>query len=65
MLDVMSGGRIISGFVRGIGAEYHSLSLNPTYSRDRYFEAHDLIVRAWTDAGPLRVGRQALSTTAT
>src|SRR5438093_6317571 len=23
MLDVMSGGRIISGFVRGIGCEYH------------------------------------------
>jgi alkanesulfonate monooxygenase SsuD/methylene tetrahydromethanopterin reductase-like flavin-dependent oxidoreductase (luciferase family) len=52
MLDVMSGGRIISGFVRGIGAEYHSLGLDPTTSRDRYFEAHDLIVKAWTTPGP-------------
>jgi alkanesulfonate monooxygenase SsuD/methylene tetrahydromethanopterin reductase-like flavin-dependent oxidoreductase (luciferase family) len=52
MLDVMSGGRILSGFVRGIGAEYHSLNLDPTRSRDKYFEAHDLIVKAWTEPGP-------------
>lgn len=52
MLDVMSGGRIISGFVRGIGAEYHSLNLDPTKSRDTFFEAHDLIVKAWTEPGP-------------
>ena len=30
MLDVMSGGRVISGFVRGIGCEYLSLGINPT-----------------------------------
>ncbi len=52
MLDVMSEGRIISGFVRGIGAEYHSLNLDPTRSRSRFFEAHDLIVKAWTEPGP-------------
>jgi alkanesulfonate monooxygenase SsuD/methylene tetrahydromethanopterin reductase-like flavin-dependent oxidoreductase (luciferase family) len=52
MLDVMSGGRIISGFVRGIGAEYVSSGVNPTYSRERFYEAHDLIVRAWTEDGP-------------
>lgn len=52
MLDVLSGGRIISGFVRGIGCEYFSHGVNPTYSRDRFHEAHDLIVRAWTEDGP-------------
>ena len=52
MLDVMSNGRIISGFVRGIGAEYFSLNLDPTESRDRFHEAHDLIIRAWTEPGP-------------
>ncbi|MDH4143650.1 MAG: LLM class flavin-dependent oxidoreductase [Acidimicrobiia bacterium] len=52
MMDVMSGGRVISGFVRGIGAEYHSLNLDPTRSRSRFFEAHDLIVKAWTTPGP-------------
>jgi alkanesulfonate monooxygenase SsuD/methylene tetrahydromethanopterin reductase-like flavin-dependent oxidoreductase (luciferase family) len=52
MLDVMSGGRVLSGFVRGIGAEYHSLNLDPTRSRSSFFEAHDLIVKAWTTPGP-------------
>jgi len=52
MLDVISKGRIISGFVRGIGAEYHSFGLNPAESRDRFREALDLIVRAWTEDGP-------------
>jgi len=52
MLDVMSGGRIISGFVRGVGVEYFSMGLNPTYSRERFHEAHDLIIRAWTEPGP-------------
>ena len=51
-LDVVSGGRIISGFVRGIGAEYHSLSMDPSTSRERFYEAHDLIIKAWTDPGP-------------
>jgi alkanesulfonate monooxygenase SsuD/methylene tetrahydromethanopterin reductase-like flavin-dependent oxidoreductase (luciferase family) len=52
MLDVASGGRIISGFVRGIGAEYHTFGLDPSQSRDRFHEAHDLIIRAWTEPGP-------------
>jgi len=52
MLDVISGGRIISGFVRGIGAEYHSFGMDPSVSRDRFYEAHDLIVAAWTRPGP-------------
>ncbi|GIW45418.1 MAG: monooxygenase [Candidatus Binatia bacterium] len=52
MLDVLSGGRIISGFVRGIGCEYFSLGVNPTYSRERFYEAHELILRAWTTPGP-------------
>jgi alkanesulfonate monooxygenase SsuD/methylene tetrahydromethanopterin reductase-like flavin-dependent oxidoreductase (luciferase family) len=52
MLDVVSGGRVISGFVRGIGPEYFSTAVNPTHSRDRFYEAADLIVRAWTEDGP-------------
>ncbi len=52
MLDVMSKGRIICGFVRGIGAEYHTFSFNPTTSRERFMEAHDLIVKSWLDDGP-------------
>jgi alkanesulfonate monooxygenase SsuD/methylene tetrahydromethanopterin reductase-like flavin-dependent oxidoreductase (luciferase family) len=52
MIDVISGGRLISGFVRGIGAEYHTFGLNPTISHERFHEAHDLIVQAWTRPGP-------------
>jgi alkanesulfonate monooxygenase SsuD/methylene tetrahydromethanopterin reductase-like flavin-dependent oxidoreductase (luciferase family) len=52
MIDVISRGRLISGFVRGIGAEYHTFGVNPTFSHERFHEAHDLIVRAWTEPGP-------------
>lgn len=52
MIDTISGGRLISGFVRGIGAEYHAFGANPATSHDRFHEAHDLIVRAWTEDGP-------------
>jgi alkanesulfonate monooxygenase SsuD/methylene tetrahydromethanopterin reductase-like flavin-dependent oxidoreductase (luciferase family) len=52
MLDVMSGGRIICGIVRGLGAEYHTFGLNPVHSQERFFEAHDLMVAAWTRPGP-------------
>jgi alkanesulfonate monooxygenase SsuD/methylene tetrahydromethanopterin reductase-like flavin-dependent oxidoreductase (luciferase family) len=48
MLDLLSNGRVVSGFVRGIGWEYFGHSINPTHSRDRFNEAHDLIVKAWT-----------------
>jgi alkanesulfonate monooxygenase SsuD/methylene tetrahydromethanopterin reductase-like flavin-dependent oxidoreductase (luciferase family) len=48
MLDHISNGRVVSGFVRGIGWEYYAHSVNPTRSRDRFNEAHDLIIKAWT-----------------
>ena len=52
MIDVITGGRLVAGFVRGIGAEYHSWGVNPAESHDRFHEAHDLIVRGWTETGP-------------
>ena len=54
MLDQLSNGRVITGFVRGIGSEYFASGINPTHSHGRYYEAHELIVRAWTDEGPFR-----------
>jgi len=48
MLDHLTDGRIVSGFVRGIGWEYFAHSVNPTRSRARFNEAHDLIIKAWT-----------------
>jgi len=58
MLDNLSRGRIITGFVRGIGTEYHASGLNPTFSHERYQEAHDLIVAAWTKPGPFEFDGQ-------
>lgn len=52
MVDNITEGRLIAGFVRGIGAEYHAWGANPAESHDRFHEAHDLIVRAWTETGP-------------
>jgi alkanesulfonate monooxygenase SsuD/methylene tetrahydromethanopterin reductase-like flavin-dependent oxidoreductase (luciferase family) len=52
MLDVITKGRIVSGVVRGIGSEFTSFSMDPTTSRDRFYEALDLILRAWTEPGP-------------
>ena len=61
MLDNITGGRLVAGFVRGIGAEYYSSGVNPAESHERFQEAHDLIVQAWTRARPLRLRGQVLS----
>jgi len=52
MIDNITGGRLISAFVRGIGTEYFIWGIKPTDSYARYIESHDLIVRAWTEPGP-------------
>ncbi len=53
LLDNLTRGRFIAGFVRGIGAEYHAMGINPTESQARFIEAHDMIIRAWTEPGPI------------
>ena len=52
MLDNLTAGRFIAGFVRGLGTEYHTTMAIPGFSHERFHEAHDLIVRAWTEIGP-------------
>jgi alkanesulfonate monooxygenase SsuD/methylene tetrahydromethanopterin reductase-like flavin-dependent oxidoreductase (luciferase family) len=54
MIDVISGGRLIPGWVRGAGSEQFALNANPAYNREYFNEAHDFIVRAWTEPGPWR-----------
>ena len=61
MLDCITGGRLITGMVRGIGAEYYSLGANPAFSHARFQEAHDLVVRGVDPPGPVRVRGQVLS----
>jgi alkanesulfonate monooxygenase SsuD/methylene tetrahydromethanopterin reductase-like flavin-dependent oxidoreductase (luciferase family) len=50
MVDCLSTGRLIAGFVRGIPAEYVWYGVNPEESRGRFQEAYDLIMTAWTNS---------------
>jgi alkanesulfonate monooxygenase SsuD/methylene tetrahydromethanopterin reductase-like flavin-dependent oxidoreductase (luciferase family) len=54
MIDMISKGRLVSGFVRGGGQEQLATGVNPAFNRERFEEAHDLIVKAWTLPGPFR-----------
>ena len=54
MIDMISGGRVICGFVRGIGQESWATNTNPVYNRERFDEAHNLIIKTWTTPGPFR-----------
>ena len=50
MIDVISGGRLIAGFPVGTPMDTcFAFGQNPSTLRDRYYEAHDLVVRAWTE----------------
>ena len=52
MIDNISGGRLIAGLVVGGGPEYYSFSINPAHARERFAEAHEIIIKAWTEPGP-------------
>ncbi|HUB47407.1 MAG TPA: LLM class flavin-dependent oxidoreductase [Acetobacteraceae bacterium] len=50
MIDVISGGRLIAGFPVGTPMDTcYAYGQNPSLLRDRYYEAHDLVMRAWQD----------------
>ncbi|MBM3504340.1 MAG: LLM class flavin-dependent oxidoreductase [Alphaproteobacteria bacterium] len=52
MLDVMSGGRLIAGLLRGIPHEYVAYNVPPDESYGRLIEAIHLIKKAWTAQEP-------------
>ena len=53
MLDVMSGGRLIAGFPVGSSMDTNfAYGEVPAKLREKYREAHDLIVHAWTRPAP-------------
>jgi alkanesulfonate monooxygenase SsuD/methylene tetrahydromethanopterin reductase-like flavin-dependent oxidoreductase (luciferase family) len=48
MLDVLSGGRLIGGFPVGTSMDTnYCYGQIPALTRDKYREAHDLIIKAW------------------
>ena len=50
MIDCISGGRLIAGFPVGTPMDTtYAYGSNPSHLRDRYYEAHDLVLRAWKE----------------
>jgi alkanesulfonate monooxygenase SsuD/methylene tetrahydromethanopterin reductase-like flavin-dependent oxidoreductase (luciferase family) len=54
MLDVLSGGRLVAGMIRGVPHEYVAYNIDPNESRERLREAAALIVKCWTSTEPFR-----------
>ena len=53
MLDCISGGRLIAGFPVGTPMDTcYAYGQNPSQLRERYHEAHDLILKAWQEPDP-------------
>ena len=52
MIDLISKGRLISGFVRGGAVESLAQNANTVHNREIFDEAHDLILKIWTQPGP-------------
>jgi alkanesulfonate monooxygenase SsuD/methylene tetrahydromethanopterin reductase-like flavin-dependent oxidoreductase (luciferase family) len=53
MLDCISGGRLIAGFPVGTPMDTcFAYGQNPSSLRDKYHEAHDLIMKAWKEPKP-------------
>jgi len=54
IIDTISRGRLVTGWVRGTGRESITHNAAAPYNWERYQEAHDFIVKAWTTPGPFR-----------
>jgi alkanesulfonate monooxygenase SsuD/methylene tetrahydromethanopterin reductase-like flavin-dependent oxidoreductase (luciferase family) len=52
MLDNLSGGRIMAGFLRGTPPEYLTYGTNPAESRALFEEGVELILKAWSEPEP-------------
>jgi alkanesulfonate monooxygenase SsuD/methylene tetrahydromethanopterin reductase-like flavin-dependent oxidoreductase (luciferase family) len=52
MLDVLSGGRLVAGFPVGTSMDTnYAYGVPGAQLRERYYEAHDLIMQAWHEKG--------------
>jgi len=53
MLDVLSGGRLLAGFPVGTSMDTnYCYGQIPALTRDKYAEAHELVMRAWSEDEP-------------
>jgi alkanesulfonate monooxygenase SsuD/methylene tetrahydromethanopterin reductase-like flavin-dependent oxidoreductase (luciferase family) len=54
VLDMISKGRMVTGWVRGTGRESVAHNMQSPYNFERFQEAHDFVVKTWTTDGPFR-----------
>ena len=65
MIDMISRGRLVPGFVRGTGRESIVHNSASPYNWERFQEAYDFIIKCWIAAGTVSLGRRSTSSTAT
>lgn len=53
-IDMISRGRLVTGWVRGTGRESVAHNAQSPFNWERFQEAHDFIKAAWTRPGPFR-----------
>ncbi len=53
-IDMISRGRLVTGWVRGTGRESVAHNAQAPYNWERFQEAHDFIVKTWSTPGPFR-----------
>ncbi len=53
-IDMISRGRLVTGWVRGTGRESVAHNAQSPFNWERFQEAHDFILEAWTRPGPFR-----------
>ena len=58
MLDCISGGRLVAGFPVGTSMDTNfCYGQIPSLTREKYLEAHDLIIKAWREPDPVLIRR--------
>ena len=53
-IDMISRGRLVTGWVRGTGRESVAHNAQSPFNWERFQEAHDFVLEAWTRPGPFR-----------
>ena len=53
-IDMISRGRLVTGWVRGTGRESVAHNSQAPFNWERFQEAHDFVVKAWSTPGPFR-----------
>jgi alkanesulfonate monooxygenase SsuD/methylene tetrahydromethanopterin reductase-like flavin-dependent oxidoreductase (luciferase family) len=54
MIDMISGGRLVPGIIRGASFEQVASNTNPTQNRELFDEGYEFMIKAWTTPGPWR-----------